>query len=141
MDIKVIVALIRVLGVLVSAGVQLFLGSRCEKRKKALDIKAEAYLDFLNSVSEIASSYKHNENRSLEQLQVLNKAKTRVVLIGSDEVVLSLNNFFKVYGNLNSDDANFSFSKIVKSMRKDLSDTDNISIDIVFNSLFSKAKS
>ena len=140
MDIKIIVALVGIFGVLVSACVQYFLGSKTEKGKKQLEIKTQAYLDFLNSVSEIASSSRHNKNRSLEQLQKLNQAKTRVVLIGSNSVVTHLHSFYQNYGNLDSDESFYSFSKIVESMRKDLSGGDSVNIEIICESLFNLNK-
>lgn len=69
MDIKIIAALIGILGVLVSALVQYYLGRQAEGRKKIIGIRAQAYLNQLNSVSELAGSTKHSEARSLEQLQ------------------------------------------------------------------------
>ncbi|MEK2067421.1 hypothetical protein WOB75_23110 [Vibrio parahaemolyticus] len=90
MDIKVVVALIGIGGVLSSALVQFWLGSRTEKKKKHIEIRSSVYLDFLNAVSEIASSAKYSEQRSVEQLKQLNQSKTRVILLGSEAVVTSM---------------------------------------------------
>ncbi|OCH11870.1 hypothetical protein [Aliivibrio fischeri] len=136
MDIKIVVALIGISGVLASAIVQYLLGSKMEKSKKQIEVKSQAYLDFLNAVSEIASSAQYSEKRSVEQLQRLNQAKTRVILIGSKSVVEDLHVFFKDYGTLNSDDAYDSFSKIVKSMRNDLSGKDALNLSVICEALF-----
>ena len=69
MDIKFVVALIGLTGVLASALVQYFLGRQAEVNKKNIEVRAQAYLDLVNSVSEIAGSAKHNEVRNLEQLK------------------------------------------------------------------------
>ena len=135
MDIKIVVALIGISGVLASAIVQYLLGSKMEKSKKQIEVKSQAYLDFLNAVSDIASSAQYSEKRSVEQLQKLNQAKTRVILIGSKSVVEDLHVFFKDYGTLNSDDAYDSFSKIVKSMRNDLSGKDALNLSVICEAL------
>ena len=136
MDIKIVVALIGISGVLASAIVQYLLGSKMEKSKKQIEVKSQAYLDFVNAVSEIAISTKHTRNISVEQLQRLNQAKTRVVLIGSNKVIEDLNLFFKEYGVLDSDEAYGSFSQIVKSMRNDLSGKDALNLNVICEALF-----
>jgi hypothetical protein len=136
MDIKIIVALIGILGVLVSALVQYYLGRQAEGRKKIIEIRAQAYLDLLNSVSEIAGSTKHSEARSLEQLQKLTQAKTRAVLVGSNEVVLAIELFWREHGVLNTKEACSAFTSIVSAMRKDLSGKNSLSISLLNGALF-----
>ncbi|EOV6310184.1 hypothetical protein CGI93_08685 [Vibrio parahaemolyticus] len=136
MDIKVVVALIGIGGVLSSALVQFWLGSRTEKKKKHIEIRSSAYLDFLNAVSEIASSAKYSEQRSVEQLKQLNQSKTRVILLGSEAVVTSMHSFFQKHGSLGSEASYVSFSKIVKAMRSDLSGCDGIELSVLCESLF-----
>jgi hypothetical protein len=136
MDIKLVVALIGIGGVLSSALVQFWLGSRTEKNKKLIEIRSSAYLDFLNAVSEIASSTKYSKQRDVEQLKQLNQAKTRVILLGSTSVVTSIHSFFQNHGVLNSDASYVSFSKIVKAMRSDLSGSDDIEVSVLCESLF-----
>jgi len=141
MDIKFIIALIGLTGVVVSALVQYYLGRQAESNKKTIEIRTNAYLDFVNSVSEIASSAQHNQNRSLNQLQKLNQAKTRVVLIGSDEVVNAIHTFWSKFGSLDSEDAISSFSIIISAMRKDLSGGKSLPNDILKEALFNKKQS
>jgi len=141
MDIKLIVALIGITGVAASALIQYYLGRESEKNKKAVEIRSQAYLDFVNIVSEIASSAKHNKQRDLEQLKNLNKAKSRVVLIGSNEVVEEVHNFFTKHdGLLNSENSFNAFSRIVSAMRSDLSDEKSLANNILIESLFGKNK-
>ncbi len=138
MDIKLIVALIGLVGVGASALIQYYLGRQNEQNKKAVDIRAQAYLDFINIVSEIASSAKHHEQRKLEQLQKLTQAKSRVVLIGSDEVVIETHSFFTQHEVLNSDESFKAFSRIVSAMRSDLRGKNTLSINLLSESLFGK---
>ncbi|MDN3611635.1 hypothetical protein ACFFUP_13510 [Vibrio ostreicida] len=136
MDIKVVVALIGIGGVLSSALVQFWLGSRTEKKKKHVEIRSSAYLDFLNVVAEIASSATHSEQRSVEQLKQLNQSKTRVILLGSKAVVTTVNSFFQKHDSLDNKESYLSFSKIVKAMRSDLSGCDEIELSVLCESLF-----
>ncbi|BCG65186.1 MAG: hypothetical protein methR_P3011 [Methyloprofundus sp.] len=138
MDIKFVVALIGLTGVLISALVQFYLGRRADLSKKNIEVRTQAYLDLINSVSEIASSNRYNEDRSLEQLQKLNQAKTRVILIGSNEVIMAIKNFWSEFGTLNSDEAFSSFSLIVSAMRKDLSGDNSLSLKLISEALFGK---
>ncbi len=138
MDIKVVVALMGLGGVCASALVQYYLGRQSEKNKKVVEIRSQAYLDLVNVVSEIASSAKHDEQRNLEQLQKLTQAKSRVVLIGSDNVVKELHGFFTEFGVLNSEKSFDAFSKIVAEMRIDLSGKSTLASNILAESLFGK---
>ena len=140
MDIAIIVALIGISGVGASALIQYYLGRQSEKNKKAVEIRSQAYLDLINAVSEIASSARHNEPRDLEQLQNLNKAKARVILVGSNNVVKEVHHFFTEYGVLNSDTSFDAFSDIVAEMRSDLSGERSLDDKILVESLFGQSK-
>ena len=138
MDVEFIVALIGLTGILASALVQYLLGRQSEVNKKSIEIRAQAYVDLVNSVSEIAGSAKYDDDRKLEQLQNLNKAKTRVVLIGSDDVVKAVNKFWLEFGFLNSEKAFSAFSLIVTAMRKDLSGKNSLPLELISEALFGK---
>lgn len=136
MDIKILVALIGIFGVLVSALVQYYLGRQAEGRKKIIEIRTQAYLDLLNSVSEIAGSAKHSEARGLAQLQKLTQAKTRAVLVGSNEVVQAIEMFWREYGVLDTNEACSAYTSIVSAMRKDLSGQNSLPISLLNGALF-----
>jgi len=136
MDIKLIVAMIGIASVVVSAIVQFFLGRQNEKAKKAVEIKAQAYLDLVNSVSEIASTVKSNGLIEQEQLKRLIQSKSRVVLIGSDEVLKEIHAHFTAHDKLDTDESFDSFSKLILAMRHDLSGKSNIELNILSEALF-----
>ena len=138
MDIKLVVGLIGLVGVLTSALVQFYLGRQSEKNKKVIEIKTQAYLDLVNIVSEIASSARHGNQRNLEQLQKLTQAKSRVILIGSNNLVLKVHNFFVNHKALDSEDSFMAFSSIVQEMRKDLFGNSDIPEKLLTESLFGK---
>ncbi len=136
MDIKLIVAIIGLIGVGASALIQFFLGRRAEKSKKILEIRTQAYLDFINIISEIASSAKHRDKRTLEQLQKLTQAKSRIALIGSAEVVLEMRKFFSGTNFLITDESFLAFSMLISAMRKDLTKSDSIEIGVLRDVIF-----
>ena len=139
MDIKVIVALIGILTVVTSAIVQFVLGRYTERAKKAQELRSQAYVDFVNAVSEIASSCKLNEGKiGLEYLKALTQSKSRVVLIGNDKVVQEVRNYFNKHDMLNSDESFDDFSKIVAAMRKDLYGKNKLSKEVLTEALFGR---
>ena len=141
MDIKLIVAAIGIVGILASAFVQFVLGRLAEKNKKAHEIRTQAYLDLINSVSDIASTSKFNEGKiEPNQLKNLTSAKSRVVLIGSDDVVIQIHKYFLAYEKLDSNESYDAFSNIVSAMRKDLISKSNLEQTLLTEALFGKDK-
>ena len=139
MDIKVIVALIGLAGIGTSALVQYWLGRHSEKNKKVIETRFQAYHDLINVVSGISASGKHGEQRSLEQSQILTQSISRVVLIGSHDVVTFMHSFLTKYGHLNTDESRCAFSDIVSAMRADLSGEKVYPEKVLHESLFGKA--
>lgn len=139
MDIKLIVALIGLIGVISSAIVQFILGRRSERIKKTNEIRTQAYLDLINAVSDIASMSKIQDSEiSLTQLKYLISSKSRVVLIGSKDVVIEVHQFFTIYNKLESDASFNDFSKIVAAMRNDLTGKSDLDSRLLIEALFGK---
>jgi hypothetical protein len=139
METELTVAVIALIGVFASALVQFYLGKHSEKNKKFIEVRFQAYLDLVNSVSEIASSAKHNKSRSLEQLQNLTKSKTQVILVGSSNVVTHVHKFFMHYGTLETEESLQAFGAVVSAMRKDISNESSVSITVLNESLFGRS--
>lgn len=140
MDISVVVAIIALSGVVVSAIVQYLLGNLSQKTKQTMEIRAQAYLDLLNIVSEIASFSRINEgSMPQEQLTKLTQARSRVVLIGSDSVVKEVHRFFTGHEKLYSEASMQAFSSLVSAMRYDLSGKSNAELGIITEALFGQS--
>ena len=136
MDIKLIVALIGLAGVATSALIQFYLGRLSLLKKKAIDLKANAYVDLIQSISDIAASAKYGKGKNKEQLKKLTDAKNRVILFGSDKVILNLNAFFADHGVLDNELAFDSFSSMVSEMKRDISGKHKLSVSILREALF-----
>jgi hypothetical protein len=67
---------------------------------------------------------------------MLTTAKSKVALLGSDDVVKNLNTFYDEHGVLDSEKAVLAFFKIVNAMRRDLSGNSNADLSVLNNSSF-----
>jgi hypothetical protein len=139
LDTSLIVAFVGLIGVLASALVQYKLGRLNERSKKEEEVKTQAYLDFVNVVSEIASSSKGgNRTVESEQHRKLVSSKTRVVLLGSDKVVRSISTFFCKHQQLNTAEAYNDFTLVMLEMRRDVSVKNKLNSDELYVALFGK---
>ncbi len=136
MDVKLVAALVGLLGVFSGGLIQYYLGQLKEKGKKHIEIRSTAYLDLIDAVSDLAGTAKFSEQRRVEQLQELTKAKSKTVVVGSDLVVEKLHFFFNEHGSLKSQDDDLAFSDMVAAMRKDLAGKGNVSIKMISEALF-----
>ncbi|ATP89898.1 hypothetical protein [Aeromonas caviae] len=139
MDTSLIVACIGVVSVLASALVQYKLGRLNERSKKEEEVRTQAYLDFVNVVSEIASS-SNSGNKSVdgERHRKLVSSKSRVVLLGSDQVVRSVSDFFCKHQQLSSAESYKDFTLVIMAMRKDVSVKNRLKSDELEVALFGK---
>ncbi|MDF1528603.1 MAG: hypothetical protein P1R74_05680 [Sedimenticola sp.] len=142
MDVKVVVAIIGICSVLISALVQFYLGRNSEANKKRTEIKVQAYLDLINSVSNIASSAgsKRTETLKHELLRDLIQSKSRVVLVGSKDVVQSIHEFFTKHDQLKTKESMTDFSILVMAMRKDLVGSTDAGVVKINEALFGRDK-
>lgn len=142
MDIKIVVAIIGICSVLISALVQFYLGRSSEANRKRTEIKAQAYLDLLNSVSHIASTAGTNRTDDLkrELLRDLIQSKSRVVLVGSKEVVQEVHQFFTKHDQLKTKESMSDFSVLVMAMRKDLVGRVDSNAKSITEALFGKER-
>ncbi|MDX7854980.1 hypothetical protein [Aeromonas caviae] len=139
MDTSLIVACIGVVSVFVSALVQYKLGRLNERSKKEEEVRTQAYLDFVNVISEIASlSSSGNKNVDGERHRKLVSSKSRVVLLGSDQVVRSLSEFFYKHQQLSSAESYKDFTLVIMAMRKDVSVKNKLNSDELEMALFGK---
>ncbi|WP_299004418.1 hypothetical protein [uncultured Shewanella sp.] len=136
MDVKLIAALVGLLGVFAGGLIQYYFGKLSEKTKKHIEIRSTAYLDLINAVSNLAGTAQFSEQRGIEQLQDLTKAKSRAIVVGSDLVVEKLHYFFNEHVSLKSHDNYIAFSDMVMAMRLDLTGKSSISLKMISEALF-----
>ena len=116
MDIPVVVAVIASLTTLLMAFINYRLSRSSNRTAKKTEVRAQSYIDFIKSISELAHA---NASERKHAIVRLSDAKARIAVYGDSAVVRQLAIFDRTHNQLNSDDAYVSFMKIVVEMRND----------------------
>ena len=122
MDIKVVVSLIGIGGVLSSALVQFMLGTILEKKKNNNEVRTQSYIDYINGVAELAQLSKEPNTGAGDRNIALAKvasATGRIAIYGGREVIGALAEFSQNHTRLETDESFNSFMLIVAEMRKE----------------------
>lgn len=139
MELKIVIATISFAGVIIGALLQNLFHRRNEKIKHFTELRARAYIDFVNAVAELANVAKSNKKRPDSTLIKLADAKTRIVIYGDDTVISSMSDFMKKYGRIDTQESFNSFYAMIEAMRKDATGQKNTaSIETISNILFGK---
>ena len=88
-------AIIGLIGVILGASIQYIYMIRAEKRKKHLEKKAQVYTDFVELAAGLpfGQTLFVDPNHSYDKLI---RYRSLIILIGSDAVISSVNNLFKI---------------------------------------------
>lgn len=107
-------------GIIAGVTTQYILSSYSEKRKRNADLKMQAYVDFIKSVSELGIEQKDHNVKKLGEYHIkLLDAKSRIAIYGSKKVVESIAAFFKNGGKINSEEERRLIIKIYQNMRNE----------------------
>ena len=110
---------IAILGILVGGMMQYWFDVRHSKKDKILELKANAYADFLKSLSETTFAQRSNDKaRENQGFSLMVEAKARICIYGEPEVVSSLANFWRSGASLCTPIQYQAFIKLVQSMRE-----------------------
>lgn len=91
---KIAVAL---LGILIGAILQYRFGVLRSKRERNLELKANAYTDFLKAVSEtIFAQRSQDQNRQSYAFSLMVEAKVRICVYGEPQFVSSMADFWRL---------------------------------------------
>lgn len=118
-DMKLTIAIIASLTTLFLAYINYRLNRRIDKKSKKTDMRAQSYIDFVNSVSRLAQISKGNMTNRREILMRLADAKTRIAIYGDRSVIKALASFDKNFQKLESKESHDAFMKIIYEMRAD----------------------
>jgi hypothetical protein len=111
----ILTATLPLLGFLVGAGLQYLFGRSLEWRKQIQVQKGQAYADYFQAFSTVATV-----GRTKEALSAVVDAKTRICVYGSDEVVAKLAHFERAGASTESQDNHALVSDLVSAMRRDV---------------------
>jgi hypothetical protein len=116
-----IVALLSIFGVVVGAFLQNYLLRQNNEVKQLLELRNQAYIDFLEAVSLVVSSQRMGKKeQELEQLAKLTHAKARICIFGEESVVRLLATFWEAGAILETETQILAFTRFVLDIRKSL---------------------
>lgn len=118
MDIKLIIAVLTSITAIALAYLNYRLSRKTSRNDKNAELRTQSYVDFVNAVSEIATTSGSSASRSKESLKKLVDAKTRIAIYGDSEVIIKMAEFDKKHGLLNDEPSMESFMSIALAMRK-----------------------
>lgn len=113
-------AILSLIGLVVGAVLQFLFSRHLDNKKHQRDLRAKAYADYLQCVSEIAN-LGHQRN-SIEGSQLGAKtadSKCRIVLYGAPGVISAFANFERLGAVMNTSEQCSAFTEMVAAMRKD----------------------
>jgi hypothetical protein len=113
-------AIFSLIGLIVGAVLQFLFSRYLDNKKHQRDLRAKAYADYLQCVSENAN-LGHQKN-STEWRQLCAKtadAKCRISLYGDSTVITDFANFERLGASMNTNEQCRAFTELVAAMRKD----------------------
>lgn len=116
MDVEIPIAVIATLTALLMAFVNYRLSRNSNKTAKKTEIRAQAYIDFIKCISELAHVSPQEHKQAIAKLT---DAKARIVIYGDSAVIKELAKFDRAHKELNSNEAYEAFLKIALEMRND----------------------
>jgi hypothetical protein len=91
-----------------------------DRRKRNADLKMQAYVDLIRSVSELGMAQRHKDAAKEKENRIkLLDAKSRIVIYGSQEVIKNLAEFFKEGGVLTNAEERRLFIRVYQAMRNE----------------------
>jgi hypothetical protein len=89
-----------------------------DRRKRNADLKMQAYVDLIRSVSELGIAQRHKDAAKEKENRIkLLDAKSRIIIYGSQEVIKNLAGFFKEGGVLTNAEERRLFIRVYQAMR------------------------
>lgn len=131
---EIIKSIIPVIGVIVGALLTYFFSKSNETKKQKTQLRNQAYVDYIRSVSEIKFSQKYSEReKEKEIIKVLCDSKVRIAIYGSKLVNTHMAKFSRMGSVIDSMESEKCFLDLIMQMRKECSDDRKTKID--FNDL------
>ncbi|QTD45552.1 hypothetical protein [Ottowia testudinis] len=113
-------AILSLLGVIVGAMLQFFFARHLEGKRHHREVRAKAYADYLQCVSELANVQPQRQSVEGRQLGARTAdAKCRVSLYGSAAVVSAFASFERLGATMNTSEQRSAFTAMVGAMRED----------------------
>jgi len=116
-----VASLLSLLSALVVATATHLLSTRRKQRDELIDMRLKAYADFITAASRLMSARRLGQKvDQLDDLAVLNDAKTRICLCAPPDVVHALVHFWGEGGTLEQEGEVLAFTNLVHLIRRSL---------------------
>jgi hypothetical protein len=102
-------------GILLGGFIQFWFSRRTEREARYMELKLNAYVDYVNTVAQIAFSTPAERTKVLDQLAA---SKTRICVFGDKEVVEAAAKLEESSRDLAMVDAQLAFTHLCQVMRK-----------------------
>lgn len=119
MDITLTIAIVSFITAVILAYINYRLNRQNDRFSKKSEMRTQAYIDFINCVSELAVLARKGHTRNTDVLIKLTDSKSRIAIYGNVTVIQELANFDQNFGIIDSELASDAFMKIVHEMRND----------------------
>jgi hypothetical protein len=136
MEIKLLTALLGLLGLVIGAILQHYLTTRREEKKETIERKKQCYLNLIESLSSLASAQSVNDTKKITEYSLrLDRSKLELILFANGKVLNELSKWFSEYKTNITPEAQKCFSKAFSKMRIDCGITDSEDLETAINSL------
>jgi hypothetical protein len=114
------VAIVGILGIILGAALQFFLGKRAEASKQFKLFQTQAYVDFLKGwAASGRAKFFGDKEREIEFTILLSDSRARISIYGSARVVKALAEFINKYNENYSDEGMKAFARLIQIMREE----------------------
>ncbi|MEE9355732.1 MAG: hypothetical protein V3U75_09110 [Methylococcaceae bacterium] len=116
---NVLTPVLPILGIVTGASIQSYYAKKAENKKQVLMSKTNAYVDYLECVSQSAHMDRSSKNELALLLSRTVSSKSKICVYGSKEVILALARFEETGANMGSKENAEIFINLCSAMRKD----------------------
>lgn len=108
------------IGVLLGAFLQYWFSKSSEGRKHQINLRTQAYVDFLRAVAGRAIAQKSDDkDKEKENRMLMADSKVRISVYGSKKVIESLSNFIKAGEKFSTPEGIESFTSLIQTIRQE----------------------
>jgi len=112
--------LLPLLGIVLGATLQYWFSQAAERRRRQQRLRSEVYVNFLRGAAGVAMAQKfRNKEKEEEFMFLLVDARTRIAVYGNREVILRINDFWRLGGVADSPEQKKAFVAACQAMRKE----------------------
>ena len=115
MNDSILAGIFGLLGVFIGALIQFYVSRRATEESRYLELKSQAYADYLNSIAAVAFAAPHERPKAL---QAVAAAKTRLCVFGDGPIIDLAVNLENTSLDLSQTDAQEAFIRLLQAMRQ-----------------------